>query len=35
MLALYKLTKNATYLEQGELVLGVLNLFQQYVSISL
>jgi hypothetical protein len=29
MLALYTLTKNEYYLEQGELVLGVLNLFQQ------
>jgi hypothetical protein len=29
MLALYALTKNETYLEQGELVLAVFNLFQQ------
>ena len=29
LLALYTLTKNETWLQQGELVLGVFNLFQQ------
>ena len=29
LLALHTLTGNATYLTQGELALGVLNLFQQ------
>ena len=29
LLSLYTLTKNETWLQQGELVLGVFNLFQQ------